>query len=260
MNYFLLRATLRHFFWAKFWNGHSVQSPFVYDFVRHVVSRKANDDMVALNFARGYRKSILANNDIIDIKDLGTGHDRQERISDIAKKSSIPDKCGRLLMRMVEHYKPYHIVELGTSVGISTAYLAAHKIGVIFTIEGNKSSSEVAQNTLRESKVDNVVFFNGDFDDCLSQMMDNIIAPNLFFVDGNHTYEATMRYFNIIAQKAVANKTIIVFDDIHWSAGMQRAWNEISADDRVATSIDLLRMGVVFFRSGCPKEHYCVRW
>jgi hypothetical protein len=69
-----------------------------------------------------------------------------------------------------------------------------------------------------------------------------------------------MRYFNIIAQKAVANKTIIVFDDIHWSAEMQRAWNEISADDRVATSIDLLRMGVVFFRSGCPKEHYCVRW
>ena len=131
---------------------------------------------------------------------------------------------------------------------------------MVFTIEGNKSSSEVAQNTLRESKVDNVFFFNGDFDDCLSQMMDNIMAPVLFFIDGNHTYEATMRYFNHVAHKAVLNKTIIVFDDIHWSEGMQRAWLEICADDRVATSVDLLRMGVVFFRSGCPKEHYIVRW
>ena len=260
MNTFLLRSALHHFAFARYWNGHRVHSPFVYDFVRHVVSRKANDDKAALAVARHYRRQLKENSETIEIKDLGTGHDRHERISRMARNASVSDKCGRLLMRIVEHYKPLNIIEIGTSLGISTAYIAAPNIGTIHTIEGNPSSAEMARTQLSKAGIGNVKSYEGNFDEILPNILRDVPHTSLAFVDGNHTYEASMRYFNMIADTAKSNETIIVFDDIHWSEGMQRAWNEIAADSRVKTSIDLMHMGVVFFRSGCPKEHYSVRW
>ena len=81
----------------------------------------------------------------------------------------------------------------------------------------------------------------------------------LLFIDGNHKYEPALRYFNII-RKYAKEDTIIIFDDIHWSAEMESAWKMITADENVSVSIDVFRCGIVFFKKGIAKECFSVNY
>ena len=74
------------------------------------------------------------------------------------------------------------------------------------------------------------------------------ILPFLLYIDGNHTYEATIKYFELALTKKDEN-TVIIFDDIYWSAGMTKAWQEIKNKKEVLLSIDTFYFGMVFFRS-----------
>ena len=79
------------------------------------------------------------------------------------------------------------------------------------------------------------------------------------FIDGNHTYEATIANFNTLLSIA-HNDTVFVFDDIHWSAGMQKAWDEIAGHERVTVSIDLFRIGIVFLKKELSKQKFVIRY
>ena len=82
--------------------------------------------------------------------------------------------------------------------------------------------------------------------------------PDVAFVDANHTYEASLKYFDVLAQK-VHEKSVVVMDDIHHSEEMERAWREICADERVTSTIDLYQMGLVFFDQHYWKRNYRMR-
>jgi hypothetical protein len=41
---------------------------------------------------------------------------------------------------------------------------------------------------------------------------------------------------------------VLIFDDIYWSPGMQEAWQTIIAMPEVTLSLDMHRLGMVFFR------------
>jgi len=262
VNTHFIKATVRHHFKASYWRGHGVHSPFVYHLVRHIITtRKVDRELRAST--RAYRASLVSDKTMIDVSDCGVGCTKTSvrSVSRIAQRASVAEKYGLLLARLVEEYKPQTIVELGTSLGISTQYMA-RKIGEggrVITIEGSKACADIATKRLSEAGLDNVDVRVGSFDDTYAGVLDEISEADFVFVDGNHTYEATKRYFEMTAKKATS-KTIIVFDDIHWSPGMSKAWDEISSDQRVMTSMDLLHMGIVFFRTGCQKESYRLRW
>ena len=74
----------------------------------------------------------------------------------------------------------------------------------------------------------------------------------------NHTYEATMAYFDVLANK-FHEKSVLVIDDIHHSKEMERAWKNICADERVTSTIDLYQMGLVFFDKHYWKRNYRMR-
>ena len=57
----------------------------------------------------------------------------------------------------------------------------------------------------------------------------------------------------------IDENSIIVFDDIYWSDQMEEAWKEIVNNKRVTLSIDLFKMGIVFFHPSIVKEHYKLR-
>ena len=54
--------------------------------------------------------------------------------------------------------------------------------------------------------------------------------------------------------------TIFIFDDIHWSAGMEEAWNTIREHPKVIVSIDLYYLGIVFFKEELSKEDFTIRF
>jgi hypothetical protein len=79
------------------------------------------------------------------------------------------------------------------------------------------------------------------------------------FIDGDHRREPVVRYFTQIAEMS-DSKTVIIIDDINYSVEMGEAWKQIKGDSKVTLTIDLNRMGIVFFREGITHNDYVIRY
>ncbi len=185
---------------------------------------------------------------------------RQRSVASIARNAAKPARLGQLLYRIARYYRPSVILELGTSLGISTAYLAAgNPQARVWTIEGAASVAEAARDNLQSLglHVDQAV---GNFDVVFGPILERMGPVGLAFVDGNHRREPTLRYFNQLME-AAARPGILIFDDIHWSAGMEEAWEVIRKDPRVYLTVDLFFIGLVFLREEFKvKQEFVIRF
>jgi predicted O-methyltransferase YrrM len=199
------------------------------------------------------------------VKDFGAGssvHKTNKRsISSIAVNSVKSKKYGQLLFRMVKYYKPQHILELGTSLGVTTSYLSfGNPDAKIFTLEGAESLVKIAQNNFKQLNISNTEQVKGNFDETLEPVVEKMPLIDLAFIDGNHKKEATKKYFQLILSKTNDN-SILIFDDIHWSREMEETWDEIKNHSSVRCSVDLFFMGILFFNSSfMEKLHFRIRF
>lgn len=212
----------------------------------------------------GLRKRISNDKTLIDNIRYGapskTRNKKMIPVSETMKITGISHKLGVLLFNLVNNFKPETILELGTGIGISTIYLAlGNPQANVITIEGSREKSDYARNILLQEGISNVQFYTGSFDEILPIKLRDIVHPLLVFIDGNHRFEPTIEYFNSL-MKYVNESTIIIFDDIHWSREMERAWKYISANENVRLSIDIFRAGIVFFNKELPKQHILIKY
>lgn len=243
--------------------GHGVHSPFVFEFISKVL----NDTIDYSCYAsiENLRNELKNNNSVITIEDFGAGSrvikQKQRMVSAIATSSLKPKKFAQLLFRMVHFYKPSSVIELGTSLGITTAYLASaeNKIPVI-TMEGAKEIAAVAKNNFEKLGLKNIEVVEGNFDETLPSTLNKFDSIDFAFVDGNHRREPTISYFEQILARA-NNNSIFIFDDIHWSAEMEEAWEIIKANNAVTLTVDLFYIGIVFFRNQQKeRQHFTIRF
>jgi predicted O-methyltransferase YrrM len=236
----------------------------VYNLVDQVFKNKK--DSLAFQEIAKLRQKLLLKSQVIEITDFGSGANhkqyshRFERVASIVRNSSISDRYGRLLFRLVEYFKPQIIVEIGTSVGLSTLYMAlSNPDAKVYTVEGCATKSEQAAINFNAMQISNIEQHIGRFDLVLPDLVKQTGKLDFAFIDGNHTYEATIENFKTLL--AIANNdTVFVFDDIHWSAGMQKAWNEICDHNGVTGSIDLYRFGIVFLKKELSKQKFVIRF
>jgi len=259
---FKLMAYLRYL--RKSGSRHSVHSPFVYELIEKVF--KNENEHPSFPEIRNLRHNLLRNSQVIEITDFGAGakpkkfNYRFESIASITRSSTVSEKYGRILFRLVEHFKPLTIIELGTSVGLGTLYMAMAKPdAIVYTIEGCTAKSGLASSNFVALHVSNVFQHIGRFDIVLPDLIRQTGKLDFAFIDGNHTYEATVANFKTLLTTA-HNDTVFVFDDIHWSAGMDKAWNEIANHERVTVSIDLFRIGIVFLKKELSKQNFVIRF
>jgi len=192
--------------------------------------------------------------------DLGAGsrkgNSQVKKIKDVASSSLSSAWQCQILFKLVSHLEPRTIIEIGSSLGVSSAYISNANIRAqIYSLEGNKDSITIAKTLAEKLKLKNIDFRLGNFDDTLSQTLDDLDNIDLVFVDGNHRKEATIQYFNLIKAKAHPS-SCIVFDDIYWSAGMTEAWNIIKADESIKASVDLFYFGIVFFNEDFKQKKH----
>jgi predicted O-methyltransferase YrrM len=181
-------------------------------------------------------------------------------VSDIARYSSVPKKYGILLANMARSFGRSGILEFGTSLGISTMYMAASiPDAEIITMEGCPATSEIANENFRKSELNNITSLTGSFDELLPELRRKGVSPGLVFVDGNHRREPVLKYFNEVTEMS-GPESVVILDDIHSSRSMSDAWNEIKKHEKVTSSVDVFRMGMVFFRSGMARYDYTVRY
>lgn len=243
---------------------HSVHSPFVFSLVEDVINDKSENE--SFDEIAVLRDSLYRNVRELEITDFGTGSGdrdfvhRMASVSSIARSSGISHKYGKLLFRLVAFFKPQTIIEMGTSLGLSTAYMAkAAPNAKIYTIEGCATKSQQASSNFKKYDIFNVEVQIGGFEIILPTLMEKAGSVDFVFIDGNHRYKPTLHYFDTLLQIA-HNDTIFVFDDIHWSYEMAQAWKEISRHESVSVSIDLFRVGIVFFKKELSKQHFVIRY
>jgi len=259
----LAKKYLHYYFTASNGKGHGIHSPFVFDFIIKVLNDKKKYDCYPLIEKR--RKTLLADTTTIEVEDFGAGSavikTNKRVVKDIARSSLKPKKFSQLLFRMVQYYQPKTIVELGTSFGITTAYLAAGNSNAkIFTCEGAKNIATIAKQTFSNLHQENIELTEGDFAKTLPALLSQLQHIDFAFVDGNHRKQPTLDYFAQLLNVS-SSSTILIFDDIHWSAEMEEAWEEIQQHVSVTLTIDFFFIGIVVLSDDFKaKQHFVVRF
>ena len=258
-------AFIKHFLTAWNTTGEGIHSPYLFRLVRFVM-RDENAFYCFRDIERR-REMLLACEDELDVVDYGSAGSHEgthvmRRVCDIAKNHLESAKMGQLLFRIVnfigqEEKHPLEILELGTSLGVTTAYLAsADSRNRVMTMEGSGAVLKIAQGVWRALRLENIEWKEGNIDDTLYKCARARL--DIAYVDANHTYEATKRYVEYLLPR-MSEKGVIVIDDIHYSEGMEKAWEEIKRDPRVTTTMDLYHFGILFVDPHYLKRHYIIR-
>lgn len=241
-----------------------LHSPFVYDLVNDVIyNRTPCEDYKKIDEVRhGYKR----NKNTIELIDFGAGAKMQSyanyyiRIDKLARKTSQPAPYAHLLYRVVKKFQPHHILELGTSLGVSAlSFALASPQGQITTIEGSANVAALANESFSKLGLENIDIIIGNFDHVLPRFLKKNKQIDFVFFDGNHRKDKTIDYFEQCLPHT-NNDTVFLFDDIHWSAGMEEAWEYIKASQKVKVTIDLFFMGLVFFRKELSKQDFIIRY
>jgi predicted O-methyltransferase YrrM len=259
----LAKKFIKYYLTAANAKGHGVHSPFVFNFIRLVLNDK--------NLYNEYRKvellrhSLSHNHFELKVDDMGAGSlvssFERRTISQIVNTAAKPRKYAQLLYRMTHYYHPDVMLELGTSLGISSAYMAlGNPAGKLITLEGAKQVSNIATDIFKQLNLTNIEALVGNFDNLLPEVLSRLQSVDLVFIDGNHRKEPTLNYFNLLLGK-VKNASVIIIDDIHWSDEMEEAWEIIKNNPAVHLTIDLFFMGIVFFKDEFKiKQHFTIRY
>jgi predicted O-methyltransferase YrrM len=242
---------------------HDLHSPFMYEFYMQLINNpNPYGDFEEL---AELRKQLSKNTQVIEVTDFGAGskklNSNKRAINQIVKHGIAQKKQAEFLYRLLNKFNPKTIVELGTSVGLTTLYLSKSlPKSTIYTIEGCPNLFRFSKNIFQEQGAKNIQSINGNFNVELPKLLKKIESLDFLYIDGNHAYEPTMEYFKVALSKKQAH-SIFVFDDINWSEDMQRAWKEICDSKEVTLTLDFFFFGIVFFRTEQKqKEHYVLKF
>ncbi len=240
-----------------------MHSPFVFDLITSVLND--NRHYYVYDEVESLRLALLKNQRVLEVEDFGAGSTQiatsSRTIASIAQMAAKSPKLGQLLFRLVAYYQPSRILELGTSLGLSTLYLAAgRRHARVLTVEGSDAVAAVAKENFERLSAGNVYSRIGNFDIVLPQLLQEEGSFDFVFIDGNHRKEPTWNYF-LQLKARIPEKAILIFDDIHWSAEMEEVWEMIKKDPSVMLSVDLFFIGIIFFDSAFKvPQHFRIRF
>lgn len=257
--FFQIKSYLKFLWHSK--NEHAVHSPFVFSLITKCFYDKKPKPAYAL--LEKYRKALLENKNTIEVTDFGAGSkvfvSNIRPINKIAKTAGISRKRAELVYRISNYFKPDSVLELGTSLGLATSALAlGNKKAKIITLEGCPETAHQCQLQLQKFNINNVESIVTEFSTYLKTHQLSTTNYQLIYFDGNHSKEATLKYFELLLP-TITNDTVWIFDDIHWSVEMEEAWETIKKHPKVSVTIDTFQWGLVFFRREQPKEHFIIR-
>jgi len=238
---------------------HSIQTPFAFRFYTDL--SRAIKNSIAIKEIENARNHFLRDHSIVEGEDLGAGSriTKESRISSISRHGiSSKEECI-FLFELANICKPETCIELGTSLGIVTAYLSMSKfVNTLYTFEGNKILAEKASQLLSSLHTQKAQIIHGNINEELLVLLETLDQIGLAIIDANHTEKALLNYYELLKPK-MNSSGIIVIDDIRWSVGMNRGWKKLIGEQDVTLSIEYLNKGLLFFKNGIQKQHYVLR-
>ena len=253
----------RYYLTAANGKGHGIHSPFVYRFITEVL----NDNRIFYPYNRieALRQEMLTSAAVVEVNDFGAGssglNGKMRKVKDIAHRSLKSPKYAKLLFRIANYCQTENILELGTSLGVTTSYLAsASSHAKVYTLEGAPAIADIAKANFKKLGLNNINTVTGNFDDVLAPVLDRMGTVDLAFLDGNHRKAPTLRYIDLL-RAHLHEKSIVILDDIHWSREMEEAWATARGDTSVTCSVDLFFIGILFYNPDFKtKQHFMIRY
>ncbi|MEI6312827.1 MAG: class I SAM-dependent methyltransferase [Bacteroidota bacterium] len=236
---------------------YKIHSPFLYDLVAHVLESKSHIDSVEK--IEKLRNDLSSSTEKIVFEGFGaTVAAKTHPLNYVVKHISTPHRYGTWYYKVIEKFNYKQIVELGTCIGIGTMYLASNPQTNVVTFEANKACVDKAKELFELHSLANIEIIEGDIQDTLASYVIKAESIDMVLIDANHTYEATLHYFNQLMPK-IHSKSLVVIDDIYWSEEMTRAWESLKNHPAVCLSLDFYRAGFLFFEHNrLEKEHFKV--
>ncbi|MCG8331935.1 MAG: class I SAM-dependent methyltransferase [Chitinophagales bacterium] len=250
---------LRYYFKAQ--TCYDIQSPFITQLAKEVIE----DDRCYYIFEKAeiVRSALLRDDRKIKITDYGAGSTinpaLERTVKDVARHSAIPAKNGRFLFRLVKFHQPENMLELGTSLGISSMYQKAGALNSrMCTIEGCPCTATIASEMFAAIDLPNLHQLVGPFREMLPKALSKLSPLSYLYVDGDHRKDASIEYFNTCLPHANQD-SLFVIADIYWSEEMEVAWKKMKAHPQISLSIDFFHFGLLFFRKETgAKKHYTI--
>lgn len=196
-----------------------------------------------------FRAELKEDQRTIFFKEIGS--DTAMTVAEVAKKAASPEIWARFFYHLTQTTTVQNVLEIGTNLGISGQYFLkglTSKIDSQFiTLEGVKDLCEIANTrftTLSSGQDFEVV--HGLYDQTLIDLVNKDILFDLVFIDGNHCYEATLKYFDMLKPR-LSKGALVIFDDIHWSSGMRRAWRDICTQKGIRFTVNFFKLGIAVY-------------
>jgi predicted O-methyltransferase YrrM len=202
---------------------------------------------VAVAYRRTPSADLTAWSDRIEAERARLHDDRSdlqgEPLGVVARRDSTSKRRCQAMAALVASTGARSVVEMGTAVGISSAYLAAALEvsggGRVITLDLSPQRHTVAGDLHeRLGLADLVETRTGSFADTLEAALADAAPIDVLFIDGHHQHEPTVQYYEQ-ARPHLAPGAVVIFDDIRWSDGMRTAWAEVRAAPQSAVVADL---------------------
>jgi len=251
---------IKHFlkYYARAVTKYRVHSPFVYSLLTDVIEDSRY--YYAFDSLKTLRARLLQKDESIEVLDLGAGSRKisgnRRKISEIAKTSVSPEWQCQLLFRLVDYLKPGTILEMGSSLGISSMYLHfGNPKAKMISLEGSPEIAKIARENFNLLS-GNIELLEGNFEKTLENALKKLQKIDLAFIDGHHAMLPTLNYFEQILAYCDED-SVLIFDDIYWSDEMAAAWEKIKLNSAVTLSVDLFYCGIIFFKKDfMEKQHF----
>jgi predicted O-methyltransferase YrrM len=251
---------IKHFlkYYSRAITKYRVHSPFVYSLLINVIEDKRY--YYAFDPLKTLRARLLQQNQTVAVLDLGAGSRKNSgktrKISEIAKTSVSPEWQCQMLFRLVDFFKPETVLELGSSLGVSSMYLHfGNQRAKMVSLEGSPEIAKQAKENFKLLNA-NIDLIEGNFSETLQLALNKLGKIDLAFIDGHHAEVPTLNYFEQILPYCNED-SVLIFDDIYWSDEMAAAWKKIKLNPAVTMSIDLFYFGIVFFKKEFKeKQHF----
>lgn len=242
-------------YWLLCVNEHSLKSSFEYGLYTRALNPADNHS--SNTEIENIRKKWLNSNQSIESIVFGAESTVSEskNVRQIAAEGISHWKLSKQLCGVIDHLGCESVLELGTSLGINAAYLAGcQTVTRLVSVDANSHLINLAKQTLHQAEIP-VELITGEVDAAIEELVKRNESFDLVFVDANHTYEATLRYFQFL-KHLIHDESVIIFDDINWSPEMTKAWNEIKADAHVTMAVENFQIGLIFFNSKYTRKSY----
>jgi predicted O-methyltransferase YrrM len=175
----------------------------------------------------------------------------------LAMNVSVPRRLGMFLHLCAEAFDARVILETGTCLGISGAYLVSVPSRPrLVTLEGSEAFATIAKETLATVS-DNAVIVIGPFERTLQPTLDRLgeenVKINVAYIDGHHEEAATLHYVRAIVPHLAA-EALVVLDDIHLYRGMWNAWRKLASSPGVAAAVNVGRFGLLVYGNSPARD------